>query len=60
LFFGEKYMIEVLTKKVVDSFVFNTNRHTGWNSLTYSMFFYTILSFLFYILAIFNLLLLMY
>lgn len=29
LFFGEKYMIEVLTKKVVDSFIFNTNTLVG-------------------------------
>ena len=29
LFFGEKYMIEQLTKKTVDSFVFNSNRFLG-------------------------------
>jgi len=29
LFFGEKYMIEVLTKKVVDNFVFITNTQIG-------------------------------
>jgi hypothetical protein len=29
LFFGEKYMIEHLTKKVVDSFIFNSNKFLG-------------------------------
>jgi len=29
LFFGEKYMIEVLTKKVIDKVIFNTNKLIG-------------------------------
>jgi len=29
LFFGEKYMIEHLTKKVVDSFIFKSNKFVG-------------------------------
>jgi hypothetical protein len=29
LFFGEKYMIEHLTKKVVDSFIFRSNKFVG-------------------------------
>ena len=29
LFLGEKYMIEHLTKKVVDNFVFNSNKFVG-------------------------------
>jgi hypothetical protein len=29
LFFGEKYIIEHLTKKTVDSFVFNSNKFLG-------------------------------
>ena len=29
LFFGEKYMIEQLTKKTIDSFVFNSNTYIG-------------------------------
>jgi len=29
LFFGEKYMIEHLTKRIVDSFIFNSNRWVG-------------------------------
>jgi len=29
LFFGEKYMIEHLTKKIVDNFIFNSNKFVG-------------------------------
>jgi len=29
LFFGEKYMIEQLTKKIVDNFIFNSNKYVG-------------------------------
>jgi hypothetical protein len=29
LFFGEKYMIEHLTKKTVDSFIYNSNKFVG-------------------------------
>ena len=35
LFFGEKYMIEHLTKKVVDSFIYNSNKFVGWTTLNY-------------------------
>ena len=33
LFFGEKYMIEQLTKKTLDNFVFNSNKFIGWTTL---------------------------
>ena len=36
LFFGEKYMIEFLTKKIVDNFIFNSNKLIGWTNLNYS------------------------
>ena len=29
MFFGEKYMIEKITKKIVDSFLFNSNKFFG-------------------------------
>ena len=29
LFFGEKYMIEHLTKRTVDSFIYNSNKFVG-------------------------------
>jgi len=60
LFFGEKYMIEILTKKIVDNYIYNTNSYVGWNSLKYNLFFYSILSLIFYVLTFFNLILLLY
>ena len=48
LFFGEKYMIEVITKKTIDNFIFNSNKYIGWSNLNYSWFFYTILSIVLY------------
>jgi len=35
MFFGEKYMIEHLTKKIVDNFIFNSNKFIGWTTLNY-------------------------
>lgn len=35
MFFGEKYMIEYLTKKIVDNFIFNSNKFVGWTTLNY-------------------------
>ena len=58
LFFGEKYMIEHLTKKTVDSFIFNSNKILGWTTLNYMWFFYTMLSTVIYILLLINILLL--
>jgi hypothetical protein len=55
LFLGEKYMIEHLTKKVVDSFVFNSNRFTGWTSLNFMLFFYFLLVVVLYLLVLINL-----
>ena len=56
LFFGEKYLIEVLTKKIVDNYVFNLNIKLFQSTLNYYNFFTIILFFIFY--AIFFLLLL--
>ncbi len=55
LFLGEKYMIEHLTKKVVDSFVFNSNKYLGLTSLNFMLFFYLLLAIVFYILVLINL-----
>ena len=60
LFFGEKYMIEFLTKKIVDSFIFNSNRFVGWTTLNYTWFFYMMLSIILYILLFLNLFLLFF
>lgn len=56
LFFGEKYMIEVLTKKVIDSFIFNSNRFLGFTKLNFTLFFYISLSILLYFLIVVNVL----
>ena len=42
LFFGEKYMIEHITKKIVDNFIFNSNKFFGWTKLNFSVFFFFI------------------
>ena len=52
LFFGEKYIIEFLTKKTIDSFVFNTHRLFSSAELSFSDFFYTIVSTILYTIAI--------
>ena len=58
LFFGEKYMIEHLTKKTVDSFIYNSNKFVGWTVLNYSWFFYMITSIVLYVLLFLNIILL--
>ena len=57
-FLGEKYMIEVLTKKVIDSSIFVMNKYVGWNNLKYFNFFYQFLSIFFYSVTIMNILIL--
>ena len=59
-FVGEKYMIEVLTKKVIDNGIFVVNRYVGWNNLKYFNFFYQFLSILFYSTAIVNIIILVF
>jgi len=58
LFFGEKYMIEYITKKTIDSFIYNSNKFLGWTVLNYTWFFYVTLSIVMYILLFLNLFLL--
>jgi hypothetical protein len=48
LFFGEKYMIELLTKKIFNIFVLTFNKKFSFFKLSYSMFFINVLSILFY------------
>lgn len=54
LFFGEKYIIEVLTKKIIDSFVFNANKYNTLQNINYSYFFYIILFFFFSFITLLN------
>ena len=52
LFFGEKYVIEYLTKKTIDSFVFNSNKLFSGSDLSFHNFFYITSSFIFYSVSI--------
>jgi hypothetical protein len=54
-FFGEKYMIEYLTKKIIDSVIFNSNKVFFLIDLVYSYYFIQILSILLYSISIINL-----
>lgn len=51
-FFGEKYIIEFLTKKVIDSWFFNNNKFIGLFELTQTNFFIQFISFLFFFLSL--------
>ena len=53
-FFGEKYFIEVLTKKIIDKAVFNSNKYFNLYSLEYSTFLLQAVSFLLYSIAFVN------
>jgi hypothetical protein len=57
LFFGEKYIIEHLTKKTIDSFIYNSNKFFGWTILNYMWFFYTLLTAVMYTFLFLNLIL---
>lgn len=57
-FVGEKYMIEVLTKKIVDKSIFGINKYIGWENLKYFNFFFQFVCVLFYSFTFFNLILL--
>ncbi len=48
IFFGEKFMIEYLTKKTIDSFIFNSNRFNLLN-LIESKYFLQIISIIIYL-----------
>jgi len=54
-FFGEKYMIEVFTKKIIDKSIFMINKNIGWTKLRYSIFFIQFVTTLFYFLGLINL-----
>jgi hypothetical protein len=58
LFLGEKYMIEFLTKKTIDAFIFNTNKFIGWTTFNLMLFFWITIVFVLYILVLVNLILL--
>lgn len=47
-FFGEKYIIEYLTKKIIESWIFNSNKCFFFFELFNSQFFVQFLSFIFF------------
>lgn len=53
-YFGEKYFIEVLTKKIIDNFIFKNNRLFGITRLQFFNFFYITVLLVFYIIFIMN------
>lgn len=59
-FFAEKYMIEVLTKKIIDKSIFNVNKIFGFTKLHYFTFFFQLIYILFYFLGLFNLILILF
>lgn len=60
LFFGEKYMIERITRKVFDFFLFNSNKKIGFTTINFRLYIYILLTIIFYLFFIFNLFLLLY
>lgn len=54
-FFAEKYMIEVLTKKIIDKSIFNVNKIIGFTKLNFFTFFLQTVYIFFYSLSFFNL-----
>jgi hypothetical protein len=50
IFFGEKYMIEFITKKTIDSFIFNNNKQQF--NLNESKYFIQILTIILYLIFI--------
>ena len=60
LFFGEKYMIEVLTKKIIDNFVIEVNKFLGWTVYNYIWFFVITISILLYFFIFINIFLLIF
>ena len=53
-YFGEKYFIEVLTRKLIDNTIFKNNQLFGWTNLHFFNFFYTIIVLLLYTIITLN------
>jgi len=60
IFFGEKFIIEYITKKIIDSYVFNYNKEFYTNNLNYLFYFSQIISFIFYIFFFINIFVLLF
>ena len=53
-YFGEKYFIEVLTKKIIDKFIYNSNLFLGYTELSFTFYFLQIISLLLYLISFGN------
>ena len=53
LFFGEKFFIEVLTKKVIDNYIYLVNSKFSNLKLNYDFFFFQIVLIIFYVIFFF-------
>lgn len=60
IFFGEKFIIEYITKKIIDSYVFNYNKEFYVSNLSYLFYFSQIISFVFYIFFLINIFILLF
>lgn len=54
LFFGEKYMIEFFTKKIIESSLNNINKNISIIDLPFSYYFVQLIGFLLYFLSFLN------
>jgi len=52
-FFGEKYVIEELTRKIFEKSFWKLNKYVGLTKLFYSLFFVQLISCIFYLLMLF-------
>ena len=59
-FFGEKYIIEYLTKKLIDVQIFNSAKWVGLTELNFTYFFIQIISSIIYFIVCFNLYIIIY
>ncbi len=59
-FFGEKYFIEYLTKKIIDKVIFNNNSFFLFFELNFGLYFIQTVSFLLYSLFFLNFFFLLY
>lgn len=60
IFFGEKYMIEVLTKKIIDSTIFSVNKKFSLMDLFYSYYFIQLVGLFIYFITLINLIILLF
>ena len=60
VFFGEKYIVEKLTRKVVDVLLFKSNKIIGFTILNFRLFMYMFITFLLYSIFFLNILIILY